>query len=358
MKIDKFEKLAIEIEEGTYEQQYSSIERTLFFSSFLGNAASIIFAFFFVNNIVGTIHQYVKGQEYIMPAIIVVFLTCYEFLKRFIFRRLTVNVLTGKSRFTIKNLIGLLFTGLLIAGSFYMSVNGAKQVVDNTKVIQQTSDSTIVTEKNTIDSTYNAEIKALNNKIKFCYDNAAKRESKWGLSRSEKEDTRRWEADVKSLKVEKEQKLAEIKNDVVIKADNKLVEVKSNVFTFFLLSTLIEVLILIGVGFNAYYWFHSYNEYKLKITRNPNYKKFKIFDYLLIVLYQNGAKVIDDEVPNVEDFVKLVKVHDCDASEKDSENFMLMAFQLGIVKQPNDKIKINVTYETALTRVKQYLIIN
>lgn len=293
-----------------------------------------------------------------MPAIVVVFLTAYEFLKRFIFRRLTVNILTGKSKFTFKNFVGIIFTGLLIAGSFYMSVNGAKQVVDNTKNIQQTSDSTLTTQKEVIDSTYNAEIKVLNDKIKFCYDNAVKRDSKWGLTRSEKEDTRRWETDIKVLKAEKETKLADLQKSIEKKADTEIVSTKSNVFTFFLLSTFIELLILIGVGFNAYYWFYSYNEYKLKITRNPNYKKYKMFDYLLTILYQNGAKVVDDEVPNMEDFVKLIKVHECDATPTDSENFMTMAFQLGIIKQPNEKVKINISLQEAQARIKQYLIIN
>lgn len=358
MKIEKFEKLGTEMESGTYEENYKGIERTLFYSSFLGNIAGVIFAFFFVNQAVSSVHHYVSGQQYILPAIIIVFLSAYELLKRFVFRRFVVNLLTNTKKFTIKNIVGMLFVVTLIAGSFWLSVNGAKQIVDTSKEVAKVSDSTYVTQKKFIDSTYNAEIKVLSDKITFCYDNAKKRDSKWGLSRSEKEDTRRWEADIKALRIEQDQKLEDLKKTVDTKTTTELVTVKSNMVTFFVLSSFIELLILIGVGFNAYYWFYSYNEYKLKITRNPNYKKYKIFVYLLNVLYQSGAKVVDDVVPNDETFIKMIKMHDSDASEKDAEDFMLIAFQLGIVKQPNDNVKLAVSYEEAENRIKRYLIIN
>ena len=358
MKIEKFEKLTNEMETGTYEENYKGIERTLFYSSFLGNIAGVVFAFFFVNKTVSAIHNYVSGQQYILPIIIIIFLSAYELLKRFTFRRFVVNLLTNTKKFSIKNLIGMAFVIALVAGSFWLSVNGAKEVVDTTKDVEKVSDSTYVTQKNIIDSTYNAEIKSLNDKITYCYENAKKRDTKWGLSKSEKQDTRVWEADVKNLRIEKEQKLEALKKTVDAKTSTELVIVKSNMLTFFVLSSLIELLILIGVGFNAYYWFYSYNEYKLKITRNPNYKKYKIFDYLLTIMYQSGTKVKEDVVANSETFIKMIKMHDCDANEKDAEDFMLIAFQLGIVKQPNENVKIAISYEEAQNRIKRYLIIN
>ena len=358
MKIEKFEELSIEMEAGTYEQNYKAIERTLFFSSFLGNAASIVFAFFFVNNIASTVHSYISGQQYILPVLIVIFLTAYELLKRFVFRRLAVNILTGKSKFTFKNLTGILFVLTLVAGSFYMSLNGARQVVDTTKYVKQNSDSTYVIQKKNIDSTYNSQIASLNTKIQFCYDNAKNRQSNWGLTKREYQQTTGWEADIKVLSTEKNKKLDDLKKGLDTNVDEQLVTVKSNMLTFFLLSSLIEILILIGVGFNAYYWYYSYNEYKLRITRNPNYKKYKLFSYLLTVLYQDGTKVIDDELPGVEGFAKMIEQHDSDATPQDARDFMNIAFQLGIIKQPNDKVKVAVIYSEGQDRIKRYLIIH
>lgn len=357
MKIENFEKLAVEMEEGTYEQNYKSIEKTLYFSSFLGNAASIVFAFFFVNNIVGTIHHYVSGQQYVLPVIIVAFLTAYEFLKRFIFRRLMVNALVDKRKFTVKSISGMLFTIALIAGSFYMSLNGAKQVVDTSAEVQQTTDSTLTKQTVQLDSIYETDVKGLKEKIQFNFDNAKKRGTGWGLTRRESEQISQWETDVRNLHTEKELKLSVLKKELKTKEDSKIVTVQDNKATFFLLSSFIEILILIGVGFNAYYWYYSYNEFKLRVTRNPNYKKYKLFDYLLIVLYQNGAKTTGDDLPDTEGFQKLVRMHDCDATPTDVEDFITIALQLGIIKNPNGTTKVAIPFEAAQDKIKQYLII-
>lgn len=358
MKVEEFEKLATEMETGTYEKNYKGIERTLFYTSYLGNIASVIFASVYVFSISKNIHSYINGQQYVLPVLIIGFLASYELLKRFIFRRLTINILTRKNKFTVKNIAGIFFSLALISGSFWLSMNGSKQTVNNSIVIKQNSDSIYNVQKVAIDTTYNVQIKSLNDKINFCYNNAKARNGNWGLTKREREDTKGWENDIKSLRTEKEQKENDLQKSIEANTSTELTTTKSNMLTFYVLSFVIECLILIGVGFNGYYWFYSYNEAKQEIVRNPNYKKYKNFKYMLIILFQNGAKVAEDQLPTVEAFKKMIKLHDSDCTPQDAEDLMLVGFELGIIKKPNDTVKANTTLDIALDRIKQYLIVD
>jgi hypothetical protein len=56
-------------------------------------------------------------------------MTGYELFKRFAFEQLTFSIFRNKL-ITINNIIGLLVCGSLVAGSFYLSLNGAHRLID------------------------------------------------------------------------------------------------------------------------------------------------------------------------------------------------------------------------------------
>lgn len=356
MKIEKFEQLQQEMEEGTYEKNYASIERTLYFSSFLGNLASVVFAFFFVNMITGTIENFIPGQGVIFPILIIIFLSAYELLKRFVFRRLVVNFLIGRKKIAVKTVAGLAFTAMLIFGSFYLSLNGAQEVVDNTEKIQYNIDSVYVAEKKSLETFYDTEVEEIKDKIDFAFNNARNR-GDGGLGPRETKNVARWEQDIKDLRAKEAKELKQLKDKLYKENERSFDKIKENKTAFIVLSTLIELLILIGVGFNAYYWFYSYKEFKNKVSRSPNYKKYKAYKYLLVVLYQNGNKQIGDELPTTNQFIQLVNEHDIEVTRKDIMNFLSVIQQLGVVRVKSNRRRVSIVYEDAQDKIRDYFVI-
>ena len=92
MKLDKFNKLKLKLEVHKLEQNYFTLDRILYYFSFLGNILSIVFSYFFVKNATDAIPEFFSGQATVIAFFIIVFMTGYELLKRFSFEQLVTYI--------------------------------------------------------------------------------------------------------------------------------------------------------------------------------------------------------------------------------------------------------------------------
>jgi hypothetical protein len=113
------------------------------------------------------------------------------------------------------------------------------------------------------------------------------------------------------------------------------------VLVFFL-----ELIILIGVAFNAYYVWTSYNEMKNLLT-TPKFKQLETNIRLLKLFYQNGRKKEHGSILAYTKLAALAKVNKIDVGLADIKAFITLCQELEIVTGTRRKKVYNVNYEKA-----------
>ena len=157
MKIDKFNKLKLKLEVFKLEQNYLTLDRILYYFSFLGNIFLIYFGYFFVKSVTNSIPALFPFQDMFFTIFVGLFLTGYELTKRFTLEQFFTTVLQ------VKKMTGGIFVAgmiccFLIAGSFYLSIKGAHRLVDNSETIAVAVDSTITQKQDSVAKYWNSKI--------------------------------------------------------------------------------------------------------------------------------------------------------------------------------------------------------
>lgn len=329
MKIDKYNKLKLKLEVHKLEQNYFTLDRILYYFSFLGNIFLIYFGYFFVKSITDGIPPLFPYQDTFFTIFVALFLTGYELTKRFVLEQLSISILQIK-KFTTSIAIGSLICLGLIAGSFYLSIKGAHRLIDNTETIQT------VVEANTSQKT-DSIAKYYDKEISYYRSQPAR-------SRAERQYR---DSIVASLQQIKDSKLAEVENKTQERAAGKLDVSNENSTAFFFITVFLELLILIGVGFNAFYTIGSYDETK-KLLQTPKFKQLELNLKLLRLYYQNGKKLAGDPTLSYNKFQSLVQTQGIYCSQKDLKAFVTLCQELEIIRDSRGRRKeLTITYDQA-----------
>lgn len=329
MKIDKFNKLKLKLEVFRLEQNYFTLDKVLYYFSFLGNIFLIYFGYFFVKSITNTIPSLFPFQEIFFTIFIALFLTGYELTKRFTLEQFFIGVLQIK-RLTTGLFIGGMICSFLIAGSFYLSIKGAHRLVDNSENVVAKTDSTVALKQDSIAKYYDTEI--------LYYRNQSAR------TRSDKKYR---DSIVNVLQRTKDEKINQVESRTQTKTSATLEKNTENSTAFFFITIFLEMIVLIGVGFDAFYTIGSYQETK-KLLQTPKFKQLELNLKLLKLYYQNGKKVVGDQTLSFNKFQSLVQTQKIDASQKDLKTFIVLCQELDIIKEFRGKKKeFMMTYQEA-----------
>ncbi len=329
MKIDKFNKLKLKLEVFKLEQNYMTLDKVLYYFSFLGNIFLIYFGYFFVKSITNTIPSLFPFQEVFFTIFVGLFLTGYELTKRFTLEQFFIGVLQVK-RVTTSLFVGGLICSLLIAGSFYLSIKGAHRLVDNSESITTVVDVNIAQKQDSIAKYYDKEI--------LYYRNQSAR------TRSDKKYR---DSIVNVLQQTKDAKIQQIESKAQTKTSTVLEKNSENSTAFLFITIFLEMIVLIGVGFDAFYTIGSYQETK-KLLQTPKFKQLELNLKLLKLYYQNGKKVVGDQTLSFNKFQSLVQTQKIDASQKDLKTFTVLCQELDIIKEFRGKKKeFMMTYQEA-----------
>jgi hypothetical protein len=328
MKIAKFEKLKEEFELFNFERSFKALSNTLYYFSFLGNIFLILFSYFFIKDVTNSIPTLFTGQDIFFSVFVVLFMTGYELFKRFAFEQLiTTIVRVGKA--TVSNVLGTVLCLGLVAGSFYLSLNGAHRLVDTREIAETKLDSVTNNKVDSIGKYYDTEI--------LYYRNQSAR------TRSDKKYR---DSIVSVLQVAKDAKIKEAEQKVGTKLQTQTAKIEQNATAFAVMVFFLEFIILLGVGFSSYYKFTSYKEMKSILT-TPQYRKLQLHLNLLILYYQKGRKQPQDAVISKAKMLALVSSSKVECTQKEVADFLTLANELGIVGGRGNKKYYNVSYEEA-----------
>ena len=328
MKLDKFYKLKNELETFSFENNFNSLSKTLYYFSFLGNIFLILFSYFFIKDVTNSIPNLFSGQGLFFSIFIVLFMTGYELFKRFAFEQLTSTFLRVR-QFSVNVFIGAITSLLLVAGSFYLSLNGAHRLIDNSETIEITTDQTISTKVDSVAKYYDKEIEFYRNQ-----------------RASTRADRKYRDSIVAVLQTTKDTKIKEIESKTEGKSAAKVEELKQNDFAFAAMVFFLELIILIGVAFAAYYRWTSYDEMK-NLLSTPKFKQMETNVRLLKLFYQNGRKKEQDPILAVTKLTALAKANKIGITLGEIKTFITLCQELEIVTGTRRKKVYNVSYEKA-----------
>jgi hypothetical protein len=255
-------------------------------------------------------------------------MTGYELFKRFAFEQLTSTILRVR-KFTINIASGVIICLALVSGSFYLSLNGAHRLIDTSETIVTKSDSTLSNKVDSIGKYYDKEI--------LYYRNQSAR------TRSEKVYR---DSIVNVLQVAKDAKIKEAEQKVESKTQTQTSKIEENSLAFAVMVFFLELIILIGVAFDAYYTWTSYDEMKT-IMNTPKYKQLELNIRLLKLFYQNGRKKEQDPTISRSKMISLVGASKIPANQREINDFLALCSELEITTGQRRKKVYNMSYEKA-----------
>jgi hypothetical protein len=329
MKLEKFERLKVKLEVLKLEKNFFALNKVLYYFSFLGNIFLVYFGYFFIKSITDTLPNLFPYQNTFLAIFIALFLTGYELTKRFVIEQFSVSVLQLK-KITINLFIGLIVSLFLIAGSFYLSINGAHRLVDTTEQIVSTLDSSIANKQDSISQYYNKEI------IYYRSQPAKTRE-----------DRRYRDSTVASLESIREAKLSKIESKTESGSKLTIDKNKENDTAFIFMTIFLEFIVVLGVAFNSFYLIGTYQETKV-LLGTPKYKQIQLNLQLLKLYFQAGKKSPGNPTLSISKFISIVKNQKINCTQSEARSFITLCLELDIIKDTKNRRKeYQVTYEEA-----------
>lgn len=329
MKLEKYYTLRSRLETYKFEKNYDTLNRVLYYFSFLGNIFLIYFGYFFVKSVTNSIPQLFPFQDTFFTIFVALFLTGYELTKRFTLEQLFTSVMQA-SKITASLVGGVIVGLLLVAGSFYLSIKGAHRLVNNTSTVTAAVDSAVAYRSDSVAKYYDKEIayyrsQPSTNRIDRLYRDSV----------------------VASLVSAKDAKLQAVESKIQTKAADELSTTKENDVAFLFITIFLELIILLGVGFNAYYVVGSYNETS-RLLQTPKFRQLDLNLKLLKLYYQNGKKVLGDETLSFNKFKSLVDAQKIVCAQKDLKTFVILCQELDLVRVfKGNRREIAVGYQQA-----------
>jgi hypothetical protein len=328
MKLDKYFKLKNDLETFNFEKNFNPLSKTLYYFSFLGNIFLVLFSYFFIKDVTNSIPTLFTGQGLFFSIFIILFMTGYELFKRFAFQQLTGTILRLR-KITINIVLGILVSLTLVSGSFYLSLNGAHRLIDTSENVETKIDSSITKQTDSLAKYYNNEIQFYRNQPARSRVDRQYRDSIVGV-----------------LQKTKDEKIQSVESKVTSKSTSKLDKVKENGTAFAIMVFFLELIILIGVAFDAYYVWTSYDEMK-QILATPKYKQLEINLRLLKLFYQNGRKREQDLTISRSKMISLVNASKISSNQREINDFLALCSELEITSGTRRKKVYNMSYEKA-----------
>jgi len=357
MRISEFKKLEEKINGQNFSQGYKNINVVMLLLSVFGHFASIFLAYFALSKVLGGVIENNPVAVFIAS---IVMLSGLELLKRDIFDKFSTQYLKVKS-FTKDVLPLFVLSLIIIATSFYASINGAKEFSSKEAVIEKKQKETVNQFSDSLNKIYNVKITEIESEIKVNKDKidtkdkeqteleAIQPPSRSQLSRIKdlkdekstlRTDITKLENDESAVKTELANKIKEHDKIVGSETQDKKKDNSSNSLAFVLISTLIELIILAGVYFNEYYKFRSYKEFRNRLEKDPNYQKWMLYDQILNIIYTEDTKM-NQKLPANKGITDMCKVNNIIVMPKDVTDFLKIMNGLGIIKTSGSVRYIN-----------------
>jgi len=348
MKLSKYFKLKNQLEIQPFQSSFNTLKEVLYYFSFLGNIFLILFGFFFIKNVADSIPPLFSNQTLFFGIFVGLFLTGYELFKRYALEQLVIAILKAKKP-TVNTFLGALVCVGLIAGSFYLSLNGAHRLIDNTEVITNTTETKQSSTLDSIAQPYNKKILVYQSQLDKVL---TKSDTNGTYNRAQRKLISKYELQIKQLENERDQKtkltdsLLQIK--LGAKQDTQLSKNKENDIAFVFMTFFLEFIILIGVGFHGYFIIGSYMEMKYLLHDKSSIEtRYKLLNFI----YNNRKK--GSTIPHKNQILSLIKINNINITEEQVDEFYEFCIATGIIEETI----IKITKQQAVKEVEKLLIV-
>lgn len=349
MKISDFKKLKTSIEDQDFNRSFANINKVMFALSIFGHFASIFLAYFLVYKILSGA---ITNNPILVTVSSVILLGGLELLKREIFDKFSLQQIKLKNVIHSEVLPLLLSSFLIVSLSFYATITGAHEFSSKSDEIDQELSKDFNKYEDSLRSTYKLEMDGVISEINLKKQKIESKDSEQTQIESNPPITASSRARVKDLKVEKgdlkkeigdleqknkslqeelNSKLNIYKSEMEGKGKNLKDSNQTNSVMFVFISIMIELLILGGVYFNEYYKWRSYEDFKLKIEKDPNFQKWFNYNNILEIIYTQDSK-INDRLPSGKVIQDLLKVNGVILLNKDITEMFKLFGSLGITR--------------------------
>jgi hypothetical protein len=223
MYFSKYKKLEKQLETNSFELNFSTLDKTLYWFSFLGNIDIIYFSYYFFADVVNSIPDLAGTKANIFLLFAILIMTGYELFKRFAFEQFIISVFKNK-QLTVGVIGGGLAVLLLTAGSFYLSLNGSHRWIDRSTQITAAVDSNVNKTTDSIANTYQQRIALKEQQIQAIQQN----DNDGVLSRRQQANVKKLEEDVKVYEKERDERIAKAENKTGLSTKTQLDKNKEN----------------------------------------------------------------------------------------------------------------------------------
>ena len=387
MDINKFKKLENKVKKKAFSDEYKSVNNLLFGLSIFGNIASIFLASLFLHTVLKESMFEVKS-DIVIWIVTIILLISLELFKRDIFNKFSKEFLRYKTILVKEVSVLFGFSILVITLSFYATISGANQFSSKNESIVTSGNDVIKKEVDSISNIYSIKIKEVESQNAILFDNLKKYDERienidanmlsLGSSSRELREKRGMREEINSIRKDKElnktyidendKKIlaikAELNNEIAKindKHGNKINEEveknNSSSFKFVIISTLIELLILLGVYFNRYFDLRTYLDMKHLLISKDNYKKMVIYHNILDTIFK-GDMSVGKLIPNIDSIYEIVKNKDIYISKNEFDESINLFKYLNIIDTKDDNLIMNKELSESKNIIKEYLDIN
>jgi len=325
MDLNKYSELRDKFKVNNYEKKHRDVDSWLYRFSFFGNAASIFFAYFLIHPMLSSkLSIYLNNLTIVEWSSIIItigVLSMFEILKRKVFAIFSSDYVSNKYRITNTGLGFAVGSLIIIAGSYYFSINGALKLansseskneivqVDVSNQIDSVSTEFLSYKKQYIDD--NEKLRQSNNALrdKISELPPTSRTTVNNLNNIVKDNLKTIEfnnSQINRLDNDLSKKIDELKNKETEESYRNINSDKSSYIIFFSITTVIELLIVVGIFYREVF------NYKIFIENEPKletiHRKKERYLILLKYAFKKGEIHQDQRVLSSAKLYDLTKV--------------------------------------------------
>ncbi len=373
MDLKKYDELRKKIHTKDFEGKNKGLNNWLYKLSFLGNVGSIFFAYFLVSpalkNAISS--NLMSGQwgMVLAIAITILILVSFESIKRLLIKNLSFDLVKNKFKILKASILGwFVFSAAIVCLSFYLSLSGARNfastsvikniVVNNTTQVQVDSLNVVYGDRIAIYDNDNSELRSVNTELRQKLADTplnyptTRRGYQDNIDKNTEVITNNQEQ-IDELNAELQLVVAELKQDSGEQQSQNKDDDFKNILLFILISTSIEVLIIVGVYFREFY------EYNLYISNQERlegvYQKRDRYRALLTYIYKEGKVNANERVMAGAKIIELVEENTrIQNPKKFVENFLHDMETLGIFVTQGKRRLTNASFHEALSIVDNF----
>ena len=365
---EKYLELKRETLTKSYTERFKWIDKFLYWFSWFGNGVSIFLAFFFIQALFLSSFIGIKDSIFVTLGIIF-FLTLFELLKRYVFGLFSVEFIKNKFSMFKLNMVSFIFGVLvLIVGSFYFSLNGAMKFVDNRKVFQEQVEVNIQTRIDSLNSFYFTEYirplmdenRMLNEQNVGYAEQAATTSFRTRYTDLINANNQKIEANRSQIiqyENRRDNEISTVRQSQISRLDEALISNRSNIIAFIIISSLIEIIIMLGIYYDRFFSYKIIDEYEKTIVSTPEFKTWYKFNSILNLIYSK-VNDVGEQLPSTNALLELCGVSGEKTDKSTMDKFIKIMYYLGIISLQGNRRILNMPKEQGLKKLRDYFEIN